>query len=408
MLKRTIASGLKLSVFNLFIVALLGTLMRYKIAFSFPFADQKFMLEAHSHFAFYGWITSCLYMFILKYLQEKKPELKRTSFFKNLIAVNFIAAYGMLFSFFLGGYSWLSIGFSILALLVSFVFCYFFFSSLKGVDGKAKIWFQTGLIFAMLSSIGVIRLSYMLLTKSVTADGYLAAQYFYLHYQYNGFFLFSCIGLLVYSLAKKGVQISSERNRLIFWFMFFGCLLGYGLSILWMNLPLWVYLLVVTAAILQTVGAVNIYLWVKDLWGRIKEIQSPLERTLLIYAGSAFAIKIALQLGSVIPEISHFAFGFRNIVIAYLHLILLMCVSTYLISRIIDTDYFKITKTLKAGVILFMVGVFLNELMLGLMGAFSVNYTSIPYSHEVLFGITMLMFISTIIIFLSLKEVKQK
>lgn len=51
------------SVISLFIVAVLGTLMRYKIAFSFPYFDQKNLLHAHSYFAFSGWIS---HFFILR------------------------------------------------------------------------------------------------------------------------------------------------------------------------------------------------------------------------------------------------------------------------------------------------------------------------------------------------------
>ena len=55
---------LKITIFNLFIVSLLGVLMRYKIAFYLPLVDQKHLQEAHSHFAFYGWVTSAIYFFI--------------------------------------------------------------------------------------------------------------------------------------------------------------------------------------------------------------------------------------------------------------------------------------------------------------------------------------------------------
>lgn len=404
-MERSVSSGLKLSVFNLVVVALLGTIMRYKIAFSLPIFNQKFIQLSHFHFAFYGWITSCLYMFILKYLQEKKPSLN-TRIYKNLITANFIAAYGMLIAFMIVGYSRVTVGFILLELFISLIFSYVFFRGLRGVDGKAKIWFQTGLIFAVLSTAGAFLLSYMLLTKTVTANYYLASEYFFLHFQYNGFFIFSCIGLLIYSLAKRDVHIPKEQNRVIFWLMFFGCFFGYGLSILWLDIPTWFYVIVIISAVMQTVGAIKIYLWIKGLWSKIKEIQTPLERNLLIYAGAAFAIKTTLQLGSIVPSISHFAFGFRNIVIAYLHLVLLMCISTYLLSRIIDTDYFKVTKWFKIGIILFLIGVFLNELMLGTIGMFSINYTIIPHSAEILLGITILILISTLLIFLNLKRRK--
>ncbi len=43
---------LKFSVFSFVIVAILGVLMRYKIAFSLPFVEQKHLQEAHSHLLF--------------------------------------------------------------------------------------------------------------------------------------------------------------------------------------------------------------------------------------------------------------------------------------------------------------------------------------------------------------------
>lgn len=404
-MNKMIATGLKLSVFNLMIVALLGTLMRYKIAFSFPYLDQKFILLGHYNFAFYGWITSCIYIFILKYLYEKKPGLN-TTIYKNLIAANFIVAYGMLISFLIGGYNWASIMFSILVLVISFVFCFYFIKDLKGVDGKAKIWFQSGFGFSMLSSVGSLYLSYMIMTKTARPDTYLAAQYFYLHYQYDGFFLFSCMGLLIYSFAKRDIHISKEQNRLIFWLMFFGCVIGYGLSVLWLKLPVWIFVLIIIGSVFQTIGAAKILLWIRKSWQLIKEVNTPFQRFILTYVGLAFVIKFGLQLGSTIPSISHFAFGFRNIVIAYLHLIFLMGVSTYLISRIIDTEYFKETKIYKWGVILFLLSVFLNELMLGVIGAFSINYTFIPHSPEILFGITLLILISALTMFFSMKRQK--
>ena len=54
-------SWITISLINLSIVALLGVLLRSKILFSIPWIDFKFMLHAHSHFAFAGWITLCLF-----------------------------------------------------------------------------------------------------------------------------------------------------------------------------------------------------------------------------------------------------------------------------------------------------------------------------------------------------------
>jgi len=41
---------------NLCIVAFLGLLLRSKIVFAMPFLDYRYVLSAHSHFAFGGWV----------------------------------------------------------------------------------------------------------------------------------------------------------------------------------------------------------------------------------------------------------------------------------------------------------------------------------------------------------------
>ena len=74
---------LQFSLANLFIVALLGLLMRYKIGFAFPFLDQKHLQHAHSHFAFAGWISHTLIVLMIIFL-EKKAVNKFQNFYKNI------------------------------------------------------------------------------------------------------------------------------------------------------------------------------------------------------------------------------------------------------------------------------------------------------------------------------------
>lgn len=394
---------LKFSVFNLFIVALLGVMMRYKIAYSLPWLDQKNVQEAHSHFAFYGWITTVIYVLIMRYLQEILPKISIKKY-ENIVISNLIASFGMLAAFIYGGYFWLSIAFSTLALLVSFAFFFFLLKDLKAVKEHSKIWFLSGLFFAVLSSLGVFYLAYMMGSGNINQDYYLASTYYYLHFQYNGFFIFSCIGFLLYSLREVGAEISEKDNKMVFWTMFLGCLIGYGLSVLWMKLPIWIFAVIVLGTILQTFGAVKLYLIVKSNWEKLVLNWSPMQRFVLIFAGFAFAVKIILQLGSNIPAVNQFAFGFRNIVIAYLHLVLLMCISTYLVSQILATNYFLIKKGLINGLKLFLLGIFLNEAILGFMGIFSIKYIAIPFAAHGLLCASLLMLISVLMMLFSLKS----
>ena len=189
---------------------------------------------------------------------------------------------------------------------------------------------------------------------------------------------------------------------MIFWLLFIGCFIGFGLSVLWLKLPVFIYLVIVLAALVQTHGAFVFFKWIKKQWPKIKTTTNALQRFVFIYVGFAFAVKILLQLGSVIPVVSQFAFGFRNVVIAYLHLILLMCVATFLLSQVLQN--FKTSPRLNAGLKYFLLSVFLNEFLLGLMGIFSIKYVAIPLANEFLFGISVLILISILIIFNTLKE----
>ena len=397
---------LKFSVFNFLIVALLGVTMRYKILYSMPFLDQKHLQEAHSHFAFYGWITNVIYVLILNYMHKINAQIDLKKY-EKLIVVNLIASFTMLGAFLYGGYFWASIAGSTVALLCSFVFFFFFFRDAKKIQDFSKLWFLAGLFFAVISSVGVFNLGYMMMSKTATQDLYLASEYYYLHFQYNGFFIFSCIGFLLFSMKQAGSGISEKQNKLIFWLLFIGCVIGYGLSVLWMKMPVSIFAVIVVATIMQTIGAVLLFVFIKKNWTNLVLKWSPMHRFVLLYAGFAFAVKIALQLGSTIPALNQFAFGFRNVVIAYLHLVLLMCIATFLVNQILATHYFTITNKLLMGFKLLLLGIFLNELILGLMGVFSIKYISIPFANEMLLGVSLLMFASIFWIFLHLKSFKK-
>lgn len=104
--------------------------------------------------------------------------------------------------------------------------------------------------------------------------------------------------------------------------------------------------------------------------------------------------KFLLQLGSTVPAISKLAFGFRPIVIAYLHLILLAIISLFLLFYIYVNDFIAVNKKTVLGLVLFSIGVVLNEVVLGIQGIASLSYTLIPNINEALFGIAILLFAS--------------
>jgi hypothetical protein len=105
----------------------------------------------------------------------------------------------------------------------------------------------------------------------------------------------------------------------------------------------------------------------------------------------ALTLKIALQLGSTIPEISKLAFGFRPIVIAYLHLILLLIVSLFILAYMYSANIIIPSKTSRVAIYVFTLGAILNEIVLSIQGIGAFSYTIIPFANEMLFGIACIL-----------------
>lgn len=381
---------LKFSLVNLLIVALLGLLMRYKIGFEFPYFNQKNLQLSHSNFAFTGWISHTLMVLMVYTLQSKIIDFNFGKY-KKIFVLNLICSYGMLVFFILQGHGPICTLFSVLSILVSFYFAFVFYKDLNRVDNKLlfKNWFKGALFFNVISSLGSFALAYMMMTKNIHQNEYLVSIYYFLHFQYNGWFFFACMGLFFDFFQLKKTEDSFFATS--FKLFFACCIPAYFLSILWLELPMWLYVIVVIAAVIQG------FTWFRLLYGILKQKSEAIQklgfalRYVLLFVGFALSIKLLLQLGSTIPFVSKLAFGFRPIVIAYLHLVLLAVITLFLLFYIHASAFFPRLEKTVFGLILFSVGVLLNEIILAIQGIASFSYTMIPHVNEFLFGAAMVL-----------------
>lgn len=362
---------LKLCIFNFFIVSVIGVMMRYNLAFSLPGFSHKFMQESHSHFAFYGWVSAAIYLFVTKYMAENYQGIA-ISKYQFLQVFNQIGSYGMLVTFLYGGYFWLSIVFSSVALFTGFAYYIFLLIDMRRNRNPETIWLKSGAFFATLSAVGIFGLGYFSARKEEFDVLFRASTYFYLHFQYNGFFLFSCTGLLLISLKNLGIQIQEKLNKSIFRLLFIGCLFGYGLSILWIDMPDLLYIFFSIISIIQLWGAIKLWIWFKGT-GIFKK-QHFMQKWPLAAVGFAFIGKFILQTLSAIPDIGIYAFSNINIVIGYLHLVLLMGVSLFLIWKILRLENIKMNKFLQVSIVIMIFGIVCNEVVLAFSGIFSIIY----------------------------------
>ena len=124
-------------------------------------------------------------------------------------------------------------------------------------------------------------------------------------------------------------------------------------------------------------------------------------KILLLLSAIAFTIKLLLQSGSLHPQLSQLSYGFRPIVIGYLHLVLLAVTSIFIIGYIVSFELVKVTKSFLWGIFIFVSGVIINELLLMVQGVSALSYTAIPAINELLLFAAVVLLTGIAIAFVS-------
>jgi hypothetical protein len=361
---------LSISLFNFFLLSVVGLYLRAYSVLPVGYFDYKNLLHAHSHFAFGGWIIPMLVLVVMKCFPELSSKVAYV-LWRNIVLLFLISAYGMLFTFPFQGYGPYSITFSTISLATSFYFGIVVMNAMK--KGEAPIswsFLRAGFMYAFLSAIGPFATAPIMSMGNGGTPLYYDAIYFYLHFQYNGFFVFLILAA-VYRFIEQ--RRPTHNGKISFLLFNLSCVPAYCLSILWSD-PGWIFNLVGgMAALLQIVAT---YFLLKDVWG-IK-IKNDLQKIFIRIAFVAFVIKNILQLLSAVPFIAQLAYQTRNFIIAYLHLVLLGSISIFLLIIISNLYQFYQSRNFKIGLWLFLFAFITTESVLLLNGIGLIRGSSYP------------------------------
>lgn len=379
---------LRIALINFLLVGLLGLLMRLKMILPMPWINQKFLLHAHSHFAFTGWVTHALMVLVLVVVARQWNLTKKGQW---LVLANIFTAYGMLVTFMIQGYALYSITFSTLNILVSFFFAAYVWNLTKNQ------WFRMAVFLLVFSSIGTFFLSYLMVTHNLDSRKQLAAVYFYLHFQYNGWFLFACLGLLHSWLKSTGITM--RREKMLYTVTALASIPTYFLSVLWWkDMPTWLYVVVVVVTLAQLVAW---FIWLIEFSRKFPVLNrtlSKLTAITLLVVGAALSIKVVLQALSLVPELSQLAYGYRPIVIGYLHLILLMVISLFIVAYLIGNHVLRENRWVRIGMYVTISGIVLNELLLMVQGLSGMLRVYVPYTAQGLAGASVVICLGLLIV----------
>lgn len=337
----------------------MGITLRFYFVTPLPI-NYKFLLHAHSHTALLGWIylglTTLIYKIFLA--EANKPKLYRRVFFATNISI-----LGMIVTFPIQGYALYSIIFSTLFLFASYWFAWFAIKYIPLHFKKRFSWklIKTAIWYLVFSSIGPWTIGGVMATLGPESIWYKTSIYFYLHFQYNGWFILALLGILFYILEEKGVDFKVEKLKSFFLLLNFGIILSFFLSALWFVPPKVFYILSLIGAVAQLLAFFELYLILKSRFAVIKSVFTKRAFLLLQISGGLLVVKILMQLSSAFPYVADLAVRLKDFVIGYLHLVFLGVVITCMMAFL---NYFKLLKLPKSFMWLFFVAFITTEALI--------------------------------------------
>ena len=143
----------------------------------------------------------------------------------------------MLVTFAIQGYAAFSITFSSIHIILSYIFIFYFVRDSKRklenkfIHSSSLPYIYASLLFLFISSFGPWSLGFLASRNMIGSVLYKDAIYFYLHFQYNGWFTFATMGLMLWMLESKKIDINKRLLRIAFWLMFIPAFSSYLLSV---------------------------------------------------------------------------------------------------------------------------------------------------------------------------------
>jgi hypothetical protein len=319
----------RLPLIFLSIAAILGVMLRWQ--FVSPIAGLKFSnwLHAHSHTMFLGWVFNVLFLaYIHRFIPQRWSRL-----YKVLFTLLQFLVTGLLISFPIQGYGAVSITLLSLHILGSFVFAFFFFRHTSSLQSTPSLYFvRFSLILGVVSSIGAFALGPISAMGLQQSQWYYFSIFFYLHFQYNGLFVFGVFGLFLHQLEEWNVGVPSRQMKLFALPLAIASVPAYLLSVVWSNPGNGIVGVALVSAILQVVSLYGLGQIVVSVFPRVRSRLGRGEVVLFAAALLAYAIKIILQLLSGVPALADTVTEVRFFVLAYLHLVLIGFVSFFLLT----------------------------------------------------------------------------
>ena len=351
---------------NFFIASLMGLLLRLMYVAPIEWVNFQFLMHGHSHTAMLGWVYLMLYGLIVHFFVPKEAQQK--PIYNRLFWVTQITVLGMMINFTIQGYALFSITFSTLHIFCSYYFCRLVWKDAQPATLPEKQLLRTALFFMIFSTLGVWCLGPAVGLLGKASPFYQIAIQFFLHFQFNGWFMFAVLALF---LNQFQADINRNQFRLFYRLLVIATVLTLALPVSWyLSNP--VFYWINSLGVMVQLGSFLVFIKMirphfQSFFSKLQTIEK------LVYglALTSLGLKIIIQLVVLVPELAQVSHQIRNFVIGYIHLTMLGIITGFLLGFALRNELInRKNAPVNWGIKLFLVGFISTELLLFIQGIY--------------------------------------
>lgn len=325
--------------------------------------NYTFLLHAHSHTVMLGWCYLAVYTFIVAKFLPK--EAQNNPKYNRLFWLTEISVIGMAATFPFTGYGLLSIIFSTLHILCSYYFVYQIFKDHQSESAIETKLLKTALLFMVISTIGVWFLGPIASTGAKDSPFYNTAIQFFLHFQFNGWFIIAVLALLFNQIQIAKITISQKAFSRFYYSSIIGIVLTFGLPLSWFFNGVFFRTVNSVGLFFQFVGFYYLIITLKPVIKTLFKNEKPITKLLFSTAFICLFLKVIIQSSTLIPELAVASHSIRNFTVGFIHLAMIGIVNSFLFALITQTKFYKSeNKTASTGVLIFLTGFLAMEYLL--------------------------------------------
>jgi len=359
-----IGRWVRITLIWLVITAILGTLLRFYPFYPLKEITYPHLLHGHSHVAFLGWIFNAFFILLtVHYLLNDNNQV----FYNRLFIGMQVMVVGMLVLFPLYGYNPLTIGISTVHTVLTIVFAVKFFRhGQKPLYETSVLALNIALFFMLLSTIGPFFLGPLSISGMKETIWYNLAIYFYLHFQYNGWFFFGMIGMSFFLLETHRYDFNRKDAFRFIWLNAVAVVPAFALSVLWTDPPMLVYGLALLGTGIQLFSLVFLFRILGPVFTNFSDLFPARNiKLLLSLAFLSFAGRNLLQFAGCFPGLAEMVSQNRFVIIAFLHLIFLGMLTPFLMAVFMHSGWVQaLRRSTGTGILLFILSFVISEIIL--------------------------------------------